>query len=242
MSRIKKNKITVKKNKGLVTSKNITENHKLENRETLVSINKMVSPSLNNSSRCQPINTGMGKHINDGLDELYAKDIMQREICWCTLDTSVEQAMEEFNRYKCSHIAVGQNNNLHGLLSQKDLLEAKSPYLKPEFAKWRRPLDYASLKIKINWLVKNKQYQTIRTDENIKAVMRKMLWTKSECIAVLDKLDKFVGIITVEDIFDNLLAYNEKNRHERIENTKHNISNSNISKAIAELLEHSNSK
>ena len=95
------------------------------------------------------------------------------------------------------------------------------------------------MKIKIKWLVKDKRHEVVSSDENLKTIMQKMLWTKSRCIAVIDKFEKFVGIITVEDIFDNLLAYHQKIREERTQKVKDVAGNSNISKAIMELLEHS---
>ncbi|HPS56304.1 MAG TPA: CBS domain-containing protein [Sedimentisphaerales bacterium] len=239
----KKNKKTANQNNhidnGISALKNTIADHSLGNREVSDSISKMINSPVVGHLKSQSNRAGIGQCSSDALDELRARDIMQREICWCGLDTSIEQAMEEFKRYQCSYIAVGENNNLQGFLSHKDLLEAKSPYLKPEFAKWRRPIDYASLKIKIKWLVKDKRHEVVSSDENLKTIMQKMLWTKSRCIAVIDKFEKFVGIITVEDIFDNLLAYHQKIREERTQKVKDVAGNSNISKAIMELLEHS---
>ena len=63
-----------------------------------------------------------------------------------------------------------------------------------------------------------------------------MLWTKSRAVAVIDKFEKFVGLITVEDVFDNLLAYNQKTDEERTEKVKHAAKNKRITKAIAELV------
>jgi len=241
MARTKKDKRKVSKNNhqgsGSPALKDITEDRSLENREISDAISKIVNSSVNEPLTSRDNETGMGKCSSEALEELFAKDIMQREICWCSLETSVKQAMEEFDRYQCSYIAVGENNNLHGFLSRKDLLEAKSPYLRPEFAKWRRPIDYASLKIKIKWLIKNKSYEVVSSGDCLKNIMQKMLWTKSRCMAVIDKFDKFVGIITVDDIFDNLLAYKQRVYDEqRTANVKKAANNKRIVKAVAELV------
>ncbi|MCK4887999.1 MAG: CBS domain-containing protein [Planctomycetes bacterium] len=241
MTKTKKNKRKVSKNNhqgsGQSALKDITEDRSLENREISDAISKIINSSVNEPLRGRDNETGMEKCSSEALEELCAKDIMQREICWCSLETSVKQAMEEFDRYQCSYIAVGENNNLHGFLSRKDLLEAKSPYLRPEFAKWRRPIDYASLKIKIKWLIKNKSYEIVNSGDCLKNIMQKMLWTKSRCVAVIDKFEKFVGIITMEDIFDNLLAYKQRVYDEqRTANVKKAANNKRIIKAVAELV------
>ena len=241
MTRTKKNKRVVNRNdhqgSDISALKDITEDRSLEKREISDVISKIVNSSSNNLLARQDNETGMGKCSSDALVELCAKDVMQREICWCSLDTSVKQAMEDFNRYQCRYIAVGENNNLQGFLSRKDLLEAKSPYLKPEFAKWRRPIDYASLKIKIKWLIKDKSYEVVGSTDRLENIMQKMLWTKSRCVAVVDKFDKFIGIITVEDIFDNLLAYKQRTYDEqRTATIKKAANNTRITNAIAELV------
>lgn len=240
MAKTKKNKRKLRNNSkvgGLSTLQNISEDGSLENREVSNTINKIVNSSVNELSTIKANKIGMEKSSSEALDQLCAKDIMQRQVCWCNLETSIEQASEEFDRYQCSYIAVGENNNLHGLLSRKDLLAAKSPYLRHEFSKWRRPIDYASLKIKIKWLVKNKSYEVVSSDDKLENIMQKMLWTKSRCAAVIDKFEKFVGIVTVEDIFDGLLAYKQKvHDKQKTANIKNAANNQRITKAIKELV------
>jgi len=240
MAKTKKNKKKLKNNPkagGLSTLQKTHEDSSLENREVSNAINKIVNPSVNEPSKVRVNETGIENCSSEALNQLCAKDIMQRQVCWCNLETSIEQATEEFDRYQCSYIAVGENNNLHGLLSRKDLLAAKSPYLRHEFSKWRRPIDYASLKIKIKWLVKDKTYEVVGTDDRLENIMQKMLWTKSRCAAVIDKFEKFVGIVTVEDIFDSLLAYKQKvHDKQKITDVKNAANNQRITKAIEELV------
>lgn len=241
MASTKKDKTTANKNchqdSVLSALKDITEDRSLESREISDAISKIVNSPANGALPGRDGKPAMVKCSSDALTELCAKDIMQREICWCSMETSIKQAMEEFDRYKCSYIAVGENNNLHAFLSHKDLLEAKSPYLKPEFAKWRRPIDYASLKIKIKWLIKDKSYEAVSSTDNLENIMQKMLWTKSRCVAVIDKFEKFIGIITVEDIFDSLLAYKQRNYgQQRAANIKRAVNNAGITNAIADMI------
>ena len=48
---------------------------------------------------------------------------------------------------------IGADGVLEGLVSKSDLAGAASPYLRPEFAKWRWPLDDATLQIKVKWIM-----------------------------------------------------------------------------------------
>ena len=53
---------------------------------------------------------------------------------------------------------VGQNGILEGIVSKSDIRGAMSPYLQEMFAQWRRPLDVATLQIRLKWVMSKPVY------------------------------------------------------------------------------------
>ncbi|MEA3227008.1 MAG: CBS domain-containing protein, partial [Planctomycetota bacterium] len=82
-----------------------------------------------------------------------AKDIMQDQVVWASPDDTVEQVLAKMQQHDAGYAVVGQNGTLEGIVSKSDAAGAMSPYLRPMFAKWRRPSDDATLKIKIKWIM-----------------------------------------------------------------------------------------
>jgi len=79
-----------------------------------------------------------------------------------------------------------------------------SPYLRPEFAKWRRPLDDATLQIKVKWIM-NKPVDTTQLETPLVEVMETMCRLGRRALPVVDNQGKVQGLITVFDIFRILI-------------------------------------
>ncbi len=97
---------------------------------------------------------------------------------------------------------------LDGIVSKSDLTGAISPYLQPVFAKWRRPLDDATLQIKVKWIM-TKPVQTITSETSLKVIMENMRQSHRRALPVIDQQGKVQGLVTVFDIFNALLNSNQ---------------------------------
>ena len=131
---------------------------------------------------------------------LYAKDIMQKDVVWANPDDSVQQALEKIQQNDAGYLMIGPKKVLEAIVSNSDLTAALSPYLKTAFAKWRRPLDDATLQIKIKWVM-SKTVSTITPDTPLTTIMEKMCQNRIRCLPVVDEQGKVLGLITVFDIF-----------------------------------------
>jgi acetoin utilization protein AcuB len=103
-----------------------------------------------------------------------------------------------------SYMIIGNNNLAEGIISTYDLASAVSVYLKPVFAKWRRPEDDATLQIKVKWIM-TKPVKTVKGDTSVAAVMDVMCQTGLRCMPVVSASGKVEGLITVYDILRALL-------------------------------------
>ncbi|MHC4123321.1 MAG: CBS domain-containing protein, partial [Planctomycetota bacterium] len=82
-----------------------------------------------------------------------AEDIMKKELVWGSTNDSVQQTLTKMKQQHAGYIMIGTDGILEGIVSKSDLSGALSPFLRPVFAKWRRPQDDATLQIKIKWIM-----------------------------------------------------------------------------------------
>jgi len=136
-----------------------------------------------------------------------AKEVMSTDLVWVQAEQTVEQALEKMHENDTGYLLVGAEGKLEGLVSKSDLLGAMSPYLRPLFSKWRRPLDDATLQIKIKWIM-TRPVRTIGPQTPVAVVMDCMCRFGGRCLPVADKANQVLGLITVFDIFKALLAEN----------------------------------
>ncbi len=132
-----------------------------------------------------------------------AKDIMETNVSWCGPDESVQQAIDKMRQFDTGYLLIGNESVLEGIVSRSDITGAVSPYLRAIFSKWRRPLDDATLNIKIKWIM-SRPVHTIKPDINITKIMENMRQLSVRCFPVIDSKNNVQGIVTVFDIFKAL--------------------------------------
>jgi CBS domain-containing protein/chemotaxis protein CheY-P-specific phosphatase CheC len=170
--------------------------------------------TLTDKSESEPISETIRKMVQDSsattpnstdtISTICAKDIMQKAVLWGSPEDSVQQAITTMQQHSASYIMIGQNGVLEGIISKSDLKGAISPYLRPEFAKWRRPLDDATLQIKVKWIM-SKPVHTIREETPLAAIMENICRSGVRCLPVVNNEDKVQGLVTAFDIFKVLL-------------------------------------
>ncbi len=133
-----------------------------------------------------------------------AKDIMQDQVVWASPDDTVEQALAKMQQHDAGYLVVGQNGALEGILSKSDAAGAVSLYLRPMFAKWRRPSDEATLKIKIKWIM-SRPVRTAKPETPLATLMENMCRFGGRVLPVVDEQGKVHGLVTAFDIFQMLL-------------------------------------
>jgi CBS domain-containing protein len=133
-----------------------------------------------------------------------AEDVMQKNIGWIAPENSVQDALTMLQQNDAGYLMVGSDRKLEGIVSRSDINGALSPYLQPMFAKWRRPLDDATLQIKIKWIM-TRTIRTVNPDTPLAAVMEIMCQFGWRALPVIDQQGTVRGLVTVFDIFRALL-------------------------------------
>lgn len=141
---------------------------------------------------------------------LSAQDIMQTNVLWGDPEDSVQQAMTKMQEKEIAYMLIGRDQMPEGIISTYDLASAISVYLKPIFAKWRRPTDDATLQIRVKWIM-TRPVRTVRYDTTIAIIMEIICQTGLRCVPVIDANNKVIGLITVFDILKTLLKNGSNN-------------------------------
>lgn len=129
-----------------------------------------------------------------------AGEIMQPGVVWVEPDDTVGHAVDKMQQNEVGYLMVGKEGVLDGIVSRSDLAGAVSPYLRPVFAKWKRPLDEATLQIKVSWIM-TRPVRTITPHTMLDIIVDTMLHFGGRCLPVVDQDGKVHGMVTVFDIF-----------------------------------------
>jgi CBS domain-containing protein len=133
-----------------------------------------------------------------------ASQIMTPEVIWCDPETTVQDVIGLMQQHSVGYVLVGRDGALEGLLSNSSIQSAVSPYLRPAFAKWRRPEDDATLGIKVKWIM-SRPVRTVRPETALATIIESMCRYGGRCLPVVDAQSKVQGIITVFDILLRVL-------------------------------------
>jgi len=134
-----------------------------------------------------------------------AKDIMQKEVVWGNADDSVQQALTKMQQADSGYMMIGEDGAPEGIVSKSDITGAISPYLRPIFAKWHRPLDDATLQIRVKWIM-SRPVHTIKPDTSLVNIMGTMRQSGLRALPVMDQQGNIQGMVTVFDIFKAMIS------------------------------------
>ena len=135
---------------------------------------------------------------------LSAEEIMTQDVLWADPDDTVQQCIAKMQQQDCRYVLVGRNGVLEGIVSNSGIQAALSPYLRPMFAKWRRPEDDATLSIKIKWIM-SRPVRTATPQTTMGALIESMFHHGGRCLPVVNDEGVVQGIVTVFDILARIL-------------------------------------
>lgn len=136
--------------------------------------------------------------------DLPARKVMVPEVIWCDPEATVQDAISLMQQHSVGYVLVGREGVLEGLLSNSNIQGGVSPYLRPVFAKWRRPEDDATLGIKVKWIM-SRPVRTVKPDAPLATIIESMCRYGGRCLPVVDTDSKVLGLITVFDVLLRVL-------------------------------------
>ncbi len=133
-----------------------------------------------------------------------AAEIMDKGVVWAGPEDTVQDVIAKMQQQNVGYVLIGVNGVLEGLVSGSNILGAVSLYLRPMFAKWRRPQDDATLGVKVKWVM-SRPVRTVRPDATLAAMIETMRRCGGRCLPVVDAKGAVQGIVTVFDILLRIL-------------------------------------
>ena len=122
------------------------------------------------------------------------KDVMTRGIKTIKGDTSLAAAAKVMNEASVRHLPVveGANNNLVGLISDRDIKKFVSPFALSAAASDK---DKMTLNVKVE-KVMTREIIKAHPSDPLKPLVEIILQKKIGCVPVIDDNDRPIGIIT----------------------------------------------
>ncbi len=185
----------------------VPEEPKPEDRPVTEAIRELIDSEKESSPAVSRAEEGLDCRILDRP----ARSVMTTDLLWLDSNTSVETALQQMQSHNTRCALVEEEHRLGGILTRSDLNEAVSPYLKPVFSLYRRPLDDASLQIRIKWFM-SRPVHTISPDSPLWKAMEMMCRHDIRALPVQDKEGQVLGLITGSGIFQDLIKQAETGR------------------------------
>ena len=123
-------------------------------------------------------------------------DIMSRPVVTVEFDDRLREVKEIFDRLRFHHLLVVDNGKLFGVVSDRDLLKALSPFL-GTLSETER--DAHTLDTRVHQIMSRKPV-TLRADDRLAAAMDLFLQKNISCVPIVDEHSRPVGIVSWRDI------------------------------------------
>ena len=130
-------------------------------------------------------------------------DIMTAPVVTVDMDDRLERVKEIFDAKGFHHLLVtDENERLSGIVSDRDLLRALSPYVGSAAETTR---DLATLNKRVHQIMTRRPL-TLRPQSAIAEAVNLLLTQRISCIPIVDDDCKPVGIVSWRDVLKSLAA------------------------------------
>jgi acetoin utilization protein AcuB len=127
---------------------------------------------------------------------------MSRQVVTITMDDTLGKARELFARFRFHHLLVVQQTRLVGIISDRDLLKAISPYVGTLSETDR---DHATLNKRVHLLM-TRNPVTVKPDTTLTAAAQVLVKTGVSCLPVVREDGTLDGIVTWRDLLKASLS------------------------------------
>lgn len=127
---------------------------------------------------------------------MYIRDIMTTPVHTVDMDDSVLTAKRLFDREHCHHVVVLERSRVLGVVSDRDILKAISPFVGNRLME--RSQDLNTLKRRIHQTM-SRDLVTIGPENTIAEAADRMLSERVSCLPVVDESRSLLGIVTIRD-------------------------------------------
>jgi acetoin utilization protein AcuB len=128
-------------------------------------------------------------------------EIMSTDPVTVGMDDDLHRVKDLFDLYRFHHLLVLLGERLVGVISDRDLLRATSPFIGRAS---ERPQDVATLNRRVHQIMTRKLV-VVAPEAPVDEAARLMLDKRVSCLPVVDDEDRLLGIVTWRDQLRSLL-------------------------------------
>ena len=129
------------------------------------------------------------------------ESIMQHKIVTVEMDDSLDTVREIFEQVRFHHLLVVNGKKLMGVISDRDLLKAVSPFVGTLSETTR---DLATLQKRVHQIM-SRQPISVSKGTSIEEAARVLLNNNISCLPITDNEGGLIGIITWKDLLKTLI-------------------------------------
>ncbi|WP_420991800.1 CBS domain-containing protein [Cupriavidus sp. 30B13] len=127
---------------------------------------------------------------------------MSRKLVTVVFDDTLATVKHIFDEAKFHHLLVVEDGKLHGVVSDRDLLRAMSPFIGSTVESAR---DVNTLNKRVHQIMTRKPV-TLRPEAKIADAVEMFLAHRISCIPIVDEQFRPVGIVSWRDILRSMAA------------------------------------
>lgn len=127
---------------------------------------------------------------------VYVRDIMTRKVLTVDMDRSLNDVRRVFERAPFHHLVVIEDGKLVGLVSDRDVYRAISPFAGTPT---ERSCDAFTLRKHVHQIM-TRSPKTCEPDDTAEEACKRMLEERISCLPVVNDRGKCVGIVTIRDV------------------------------------------
>jgi acetoin utilization protein AcuB len=129
------------------------------------------------------------------------QDIMSRDPVTVGMDDDLHRVKDLFELYRFHHLLVLLGDRLVGVISDRDLLRASSPFIGRAS---ERPQDVATLNRRVHQIM-TRNLVVVAPETPVEEAARLMLDKRVSCLPVVGTEGELLGIVTWRDQLRSLL-------------------------------------
>ncbi len=130
------------------------------------------------------------------------EDIMTAEVVFVGMDDRLETVQELFETYKFHHLLIVEDNALMGIISDRDLLKAVSPFVATGA---ERMQDLSTLDKRVH-LNMSRNPITAEKETTVQEAAKLLVENNISCLPILSSEKEVVGVVTWKDILKILIS------------------------------------
>jgi acetoin utilization protein AcuB len=128
-------------------------------------------------------------------------DIMTSQVVTIGMDKKLGQVQQIFEKHKFHHLLVVEDNELVGIVSDRDLLKQLSPFLA---TKSERSLDLYTLDKRVHQIMTRNPIAATK-ETTVKEGASLLVKKNISCLPILSPEKQIIGLVTWRDILRKLI-------------------------------------